>query len=140
MTITELAEKTASLSHVYQVTPKVYESFQHCSQDMNPLHTDEAFAKAKGFRGCVMYGNILNAFISHFVGMCLPTPHVMIQSQDINFHKPVFLNDEITLEAGIDTVSEAVNIINYKLKFYKTTDTGRQLVAKGHVQIGLLNE
>lgn len=140
MTITELAEKTASLSHVYQVTPEVYESFQHCSQDMNPLHTDEAFAKAKGFRGCVMYGNILNAFISHFVGMCLPTPHVMIQSQDINFHKPVFLNDEITLEVGIDTVSEAVNIINYKLKFYKTTDTGRQLVAKGHVQIGLLNE
>ena len=140
MTITELAEKTASLSHVYQVTPEVYNSFQHCSQDMNPLHTDEAFAKAKGFRGCVMYGNILNAFISHFVGMCLPTPHVMIQSQDINFHKPVFLNDEITLEAGIDTVSEAVNIINYKLKFYKTTDTGRQLVAKGHVQIGLLNE
>ncbi len=140
MTITELAEKTASLSHVYQVTPEVYESFQHCSQDMNPLHTDEAFAKAKGFRGCVMYGNILNAFISHFVGMCLPTPHVMIQSQDINFHKPVFLNDEITLEAGIDTVSEAVNIVNYKLKFYKTTDTGRQLVAKGHVQIGLLNE
>ena len=140
MTITELAEKTASLSHVYQVTLEVYESFQHCSQDMNPLHTDEAFAKAKGFRGCVMYGNILNAFISHFVGMCLPTPHVMIQSQDINFHKPVFLNDEITLEAGIDTVSEAVNIINYKLKFYKTTDTGRQLVAKGHVQIGLLNE
>lgn len=140
MTITELAEKTASLSHVYQVTPEVYDSFQRCSQDMNPLHTDEAFAQAKGFRGCVMYGNILNAFISHFVGMCLPTPHVMIQSQDINFHKPVFLNDEITLEAGIDTVSEAVNIINYKLKFYKTTDTGRQLVAKGHVQIGLLNE
>lgn len=140
MTITELAEKTASLSHVYQVTPEVYESFQRCSQDMNPLHTDEAFAQAKGFKGCVMYGNILNAFISHFVGMCLPTPHVMIQSQDINFHKPVFLNDEITLEAGIDTVSEAVNIINYKLKFYKTTDTGRQLVAKGHVQIGLLNE
>ena len=140
MTITELAEKTASLSHVYQVTPEVYDSFQRCSQDMNPLHTDEAFAKAKGFRDCVMYGNILNAFISHFVGMCLPTPHVMIQSQDINFHKPVFLNDEITLEAGIDTVSEAVNIINYKLKFYKTTDTGRQLVAKGHVQIGLLNE
>jgi len=140
MTITELAEKTASLSHVYQVTPEVYESFQCCSQDMNPLHTDEAFAQSKGFKGCVMYGNILNAFISHFVGMCLPTPHVMIQSQDIDFHKPVFLNDEITLDAGIDTVSEAVNIINYKLKFYKTTDTGRQLVAKGHVQIGLLNE
>jgi acyl dehydratase len=139
MTITELAEKTASLSHTYQVTREVYENFQLCSGDMNPLHTDETFAREKGFQGCVMYGNILNAFISHFVGMCLPTPHVMIQSQDINFHKPLFLNDEITLQASIDTVSEAVNIINYKLKFYKTTPEGRQLVAKGHVQIGLLN-
>ena len=138
MTINELAEQTASLSHTYQITHEVYEHFQRCSGDMNPLHTDESFAHDKGFEGCVMYGNILTAFISHFVGMCLPTPHVMIQSQDISFHKPVFLNDDITLEASIDTVSEAVNIINYKLKFYKTVATGRQLVAKGHVQIGLL--
>lgn len=138
MTITQLAEQTAHVSHVYLVTPEVYESFQRCSQDMNPLHTDADFAKDKGFPGCVMYGNILNGFISHFVGMLLPTPHIMILSQDISFHKPVFLHDEVTLEASIDTVSEAVNIINYKLKFYKTIATGRQLVAKGHVQIGLL--
>ena len=138
MTITELAEQTTQLSHVYHVTPVVYDSFQRCSEDMNPLHTDESFAREKGFPGCVMYGNILNAFISHFVGMCLPTPHVMIQSQDISFHQPVFLNDEITLQASVDTVSEAVNIINYKLKFYKTVETGRKLVVKGHVQIGLL--
>ena len=67
------------------------------------------------------------------------TPKVMIQSQDINFHKPVYLNDEILLEAGIDTVSEAVNIINYKLKFRRIKDGEKpELVAKGHVQIGLL--
>ncbi|MCR5469340.1 MaoC like domain-containing protein [Xylanibacter ruminicola] len=138
MTITELAEQTAHIEQVYQVTQEVYDSFQRCSRDMNPLHTDETFAREKGFKGCVMYGNILNAFISHFVGMCLPTPHVMIQSQDISFHKPVFLNDQITLQASIDTVSEAVNIINYKLKFYKMDEAGKQLVAKGHVQIGLL--
>ena len=138
MTITELAEQTAHIEQVYQVTQEVYDSFQRCSRDMNPLHTDETFAREKGFKGCVMYGNILNAFISHFVGMCLPTPHVMIQSQDISFHKPVFLNDQITLQASIDTVSEAVNIINYKLKFYKRDEAGKQLVAKGHVQIGLL--
>ena len=138
MTITELAEQTAHIEQVYQVTQEVYDSFQRCSRDMNPLHTDETFAREKGFKGCVMYGNILNAFISHFVGMCLLTPHVMIQSQDISFHKPVFLNDQITLQASIDTVSEAVNIINYKLKFYKMDEAGKQLVAKGHVQIGLL--
>ena len=141
MTITELADKSANIQYTYKVTPDVYFSFQRCSNDYNPLHTDKAFAERKGFEGCVMYGNILNAFISHFVGMLLPYREVMIQSQDINFHKPVYLNDEILLEAGIDTVSEAVNIINYKLKFRRIKDGEKlELVAKGHVQIGLLLE
>ena len=138
MTITELAEKSANIQYTYRVTPEVYYSFQRCSNDFNPLHTDRMYAISKGFPGQVMYGNILNAFVSHFVGMLLPLKEVIIESQDISFHKPVFLNDDIILETSIDTVSEAVNIINYKLKFYKTVTNGRQLVAKGHVQIGLL--
>lgn len=138
MTITELAEKSANIQYTYKVTPEVYYSFQRVSNDYNPLHTDEAFANSKGFNGRVMYGNILNAFVSHFVGMLLPTREVMIQTQDINYHKPVYMNDDIQLEAGIDTVSEAVNIINYKLKFRRITEGKSELVAKGHVQIGLL--
>ena len=139
MTIAELAEQTEKIEHIYQVSPEVYHAFQLCSGDFNPLHTDVAFAQSKGFANCVMYGNILNAFISHFVGMLLPTSEVMIQSQDISFHKPVFLNDQISLEATVDTVSEAVGIIEYKLKFRRISDSVKpELVAKGHVQIGLL--
>ena len=140
MTIKELEEQTKSISYTYRVTPDVYYSFQRCSNDFNPLHTDEMYANRKGFTGQVMYGNILNAFVSHFVGMLLPSREVMIQSQDISFHKPVYLNDEIQLEAGIDTVSEAVNIINYKLKFRRITEGKSEIVAKGHVQIGLLTK
>lgn len=138
MTITQLAEQSAKISHTYQVTPEVYKNFQLCSSDLNPLHTDATFASSKGFASVVMYGNILNAFISHFVGMLLPTREVMIQSQDICFQKPVYLNDEITLESSIDTVSEAVNIIQYKLRFFRMKGDKREAVAKGHVQIGLL--
>lgn len=138
MTINETARLSSQLTHVYRITPETYYSFQRCSNDYNPLHTDEAFAQSKGFQGCVMYGNILNAFISHFVGMLLPTRSVMILSQSMSFHKPVFMNDEITLQASVDTVSESTNLIDYKLKFYRTGEAGRQLVAKGHVQVGLL--
>ena len=138
MDINQLAELSAHIEYIYKVTPDVYYSFQRCSNDYNPLHTDAAFAGKKGFDSCVMYGNILNGFISHFVGMLLPTRDVMIQTQDISFHKPVFLNDEILLEARIDTVSEAVNSINYKLKFRRIEGGKNEIVAKGHVQIGLL--
>lgn len=140
MTIMELAENSASILHTYKVTPDVYYNFQCCSNDLNPLHTDMEYVSSKGFPGLVMYGNILNAFVSHFVGMLLPSREVMIQSQDISFHKPVFLNDEILLEAGIDAVSEAVNIVRYKFKFRRIGDGKQELVAKGHVQVGLLNK
>lgn len=137
MTITELAEQSAKIQHTYKVTSDIYSSFQKCSNDYNPLHVDQLYAVSKGFSDCVMYGNILNAFISHFVGMLLPSKEVMIQSQDISFHKPVYLNNEIMLEATVDTVSEAVNIIVYKLKFRRLDEDKSELVAKGHVQIGL---
>ena len=137
MTITELAEQSAKIQHTYKVTSDIYSSFQKCSNDYNPLHVDQLYAVSKGFSDCVMYGNILNAFISHFVGMLLPSKEVMIQSQDISFHKPVYLNDEIMLEATVDTISEAVNIIVYKLKFRRIGEGKPELVAKGHVQIGL---
>lgn len=140
MTFKELAEQSQHIEVNYKVTPEVYYSFQRMSNDYNPLHTDEAFAKKKGFPGCVMYGNILNGWVSHFVGMALPSRDVMIQSQDIQFRKPVYLYDEILLKSEIETISDAVEIINYKLKFYRIDLEKPQLVATGHVQIGVLKD
>lgn len=138
MQFQELVEKSQAIEVTYHVTPEVYFGFQRISSDYNPLHTDEAFAKSKGFPERVMYGNILNGFVSHFVGMALPSRDVMIQTQDIQFRKPVYLNDEILLKSSIEEVSEAVEIINYKLKFYRMGGAKPELVASGHVQIGIL--
>ena len=138
MELNELIEQTQHIECIYNVTEDVYNAFQKASGDYNPLHTDTAFAKAKGYPQCVMYGNILNCFVSHFVGMILPMKEVMIQTQDIQYHKPVFLNDEIKLCAEVEDYSEAVRIINYRLKFYRNNTDKLQLVAKGHVQIGLI--
>ena len=140
MDIKQFAEQSARIEYTYRVTPDVYYSFQRCSNDYNPLHTDKMYAEEKGFTGKVMYGNILNAFVSHFVGMLLPARDVMILSQDISFHRPVYLGDDIQLEARVENVSTAVNTIEYKLKFRRLGAEKPEMVAKGHVQIGLLNK
>ena len=123
------------LTHHFNVSESVYQSFQSCSGDMNPLHTNESFAQKKGFHGRVMYGNILNAFVSYFVGECLPTKDVIIHSQDIAYKNPVYLNDELHFEAEIEGVYESVNAIEFKFKF---TNKNNKVAAKGHVQIGLI--
>lgn len=139
MEFQELVEKSQLIEVIYHVTPDIYFGFQRISSDFNPLHTDEAFAKSKGFPERVMYGNILNGFISHFVGMALPSRDVMIQTQDIQFRKPIYLNDSVILRSTIEKTSASVKIINFKLKFYRKGGEKLELIATGHVQIGLLH-
>ena len=140
MDILQLAKHSQQIQHIYSITPEVYYSFQRCSNDYNPLHTDEDFAKSKNFSERVMYGNILNCFVSHFVGMLLPVRNVILIAQDIQYHRPVYLYDEICMEAIVNNVSDTVNIIEYKLKFFKQMEEKKTIVAKGHVQVGLLKE
>lgn len=121
----------------FQVTEEVYKSFQQCSGDMNPLHTDADFAKQKGFGGCVMYGNILNCFVSYAIGMKMPTPDVMIQTQDIQYKNPVFMNDKLEMTIETEEIHESVNVVMFKFKF---TNDKNKVVAKGHVQIGVLQK
>lgn len=124
-----------SYKQTYTVTPEVYTHFQGCSKDYNPLHVNEEFAKSKGFSKKVMYGNILNAFISHFIGECLPTQEVVIHSQTISFNNPVYLNENLSFKAEVVGVFESVNVIEFKYKFTKPDD---KTAAKGKIKIGVL--
>ena len=117
------------------VSPVVYQGFIKLFNDKNPLHTNEEFAKGKGFREKVMHGNILNGFLSYFIGECLPTKDVMIQTQEIKFLKPVYVNDQVTLRAEIEEVYESVNTLEFKY-FFENQDKVK--VARGKIQIGLL--
>ena len=138
MSFEEFADLSAHITHTYQVTPDVYYSFQRCSNDYNPMHTDAAFARDKGFDAPIMYGNILNAFLSHFAGMLLPSRNVMILSQSILFQNPVFLNDEITFESKIDKLSPTVKVVDYKFKFRRIKEDKKELIANGHIQVKML--
>ena len=121
--------------HKFVVTQAVYDGFQQCSGDFNPLHTNQDFAKGKGFPQCVMYGNILNGFVSYFIGMLLPSQEVIIHSQEIMFKNPVFLNDELDFTAKVEDISEVVNTVIFKYAF---RNAAAKLVARGHVQIGVI--
>lgn len=122
-------------THPFTITQDVYQQFQLCSKDGNPLHTNGEFAKSYGFTDKVMYGNILNAFLSVFIGECLPIKNVIIHSQEIVFKNPVFMNEELNFEAIVSGIYEAVNAIEFKYKFIKQDG---KIAAKGLIQIGLL--
>jgi 3-hydroxybutyryl-CoA dehydratase len=119
----------------YTVTPKVYEGFIHTFEDNNPLHTNLEFANKHGMPQVVMHGNILNGFLSHFIGEALPKKNVIIHTQSINFYLPVFLHDNVTLQADITEQHESVK--TFVFKFIFRNQHGKR-VAKGLIQIGLI--
>ena len=131
----ELTQFDKEYHHLFVVTQEVYDAFQKCSSDRNPLHTDQEFARSKGFPECVMYGNILNGFVSYFIGMLLPSPDVIIHSQDIAYKNPVFMGDELDFTAKVEDISEAVKAVMFKFAFRNQRG---KIVAKGHVQIGVI--
>ena len=115
----------------FVVTQEVYDAFQCCSADMNPMHVSDDYAQRRGYDKRIMYGNILNGFVSYFVGMMLPSQSVIILSQDIAYHKPVYMNDELEFRAKLTNLSEAVGVAEFKYKFLRANKT----VARGGGQL-----
>ena len=120
----------------FVVTDDLYRGFIELFDDRNPLHVDEAFARARGFQGKVMHGNILGGFLSYFVGECLPTRNVIIHSQEILYKAPVYLNDALSFEAVVDGVHESVGAVEFRFRFRNAEGA---TVSKGKMQIGLLS-
>ena len=119
----------------FTVTPRVYDGFVDVFNDKNPLHTDSGWAQSFGFKDKVMHGNILNGFLSFFVGECLPQKNVIIHSQSIRFSLPVYLGDELEFTAEITGFFESVNTYEFKFTF---RNSDKKRVANGNIQIGLL--
>ena len=119
----------------FKVSQNIHEGFMELFRDNNLLHSNEDFAKSKGFHSRVMHGNILNGFLSFLIGECLPIKEVIIHSQNIQYKQPVYLNDELLLEATVIDIHESVNTIEFSFRF---TNLEHKVVAKGNFQIGIL--
>ncbi len=119
----------------FVVSSAIHQDFIQLFKDKNPLHTSEEFAVSNGFRGLVMHGNILNGFLSYFIGECLPEKNVLIHSQEIQYKNPVYLNDRLAFKAEVTGIYESVKAIEFNYMF---TNDAAAIIAKGKFQIGLL--
>lgn len=121
--------------HTFVVTKDVYQGFLDVFNDNNPLHVTPSFAQSKGFKDVVMHGNILNGFVSYFIGELLPVKNVMIMQQEIKYHLPVFLNDSLKFLAVQSDTFDSVNALEFKFEFKNADD---KKVAKGKILIGII--
>ena len=88
------------------IKPEYIELFAEMSGDRNPLHFDEARARASRFGEIVVQGGITSAILNAVVAEELPGPGTVFLSTDWRFTAPVRPGDTITGEVEIVDVRE----------------------------------
>ena len=89
-------------------------TFAAVTGDLNPAHTDEAFAEGTPFRGRVAHGMLTSSLISAVLGTQLPGPGTIYLSQDLKFKRPVRIGDTIRGSAEIVELLPEKNIAKLK--------------------------
>ena len=97
------------------ITKEMEDSFRVITGDENPLHKEDDFAleiSGGNFKGHAAFGMLTASFYSTVAGMYLPGKYSLIHSFDeISFMKPVFVGDELTVNAEVIDKDEALKII-----------------------------
>ena len=78
-----------------QITTQVIAQFAEVSEDRNPLHLDEEFAKTTQFGQCIAHGMISAGLLSA-VHTKYPGDGTVYLSQTLKFVRPVLVNDTLT--------------------------------------------
>ncbi len=84
-----------------KVTSRDIELFTEMSGDRNPLHYDEAVAKATRFGGIVVQGGVTSAILNAVVAEELPGPGTVFLQTHWSFKAPVRPGDTITGEVEV---------------------------------------
>ncbi len=127
-------ELKVGMSESFQVTitEAMLDSFKGITGDVNPLHNDEEFAKAKGHVGRVAYGMLTASFLSTLAGVYLPGEKSLIQQVETKFSSPVYIGDELTVKGEIVELVESVQRLELKVTI--TNQNGKK-VLRGKMQI-----
>lgn len=90
--------------------------FAELSGDLNPMHVDDAYAISKGYAGRIVYGMCASALYSTLVGMYLPGEKCLLNKCNIEWRKPVYIGDELTVSGEVIDKRDATQRIRIKGK------------------------
>ncbi|XP_057545059.1 uncharacterized protein LOC130824179 [Amaranthus tricolor] len=87
--------------------------YSKVSQDSNPLHFDDEFAKTPGFQGRIVHGMLVASLFPQIISSHFPG--AVYVSQSLQFRQPVYVGEEILGEV------QATNIRAFKKNYLCNT-------------------
>lgn len=111
-------------------------AFAGLSTDFNPVHVNEDYAKQSIFGQRIVHGFLVGSLISATIASKLPGEGSIYLHQDMDFSKPVYLNDTITASVVVVGLRLEKHIVTLETICRNQRD---EVVIKGSAVIKLLN-
>ena len=95
-----------SYSKNFEITEKMGEMFAEISGDKNPIHLNCEYAKKTIFGKKIVHGMLVVSFISGILGNDFPGVGTVYLNQEINFKKPIYYNEVISINVEVEEIDE----------------------------------
>ena len=115
-----------SITKEQTITDDMVREFVRISGDDNPIHVDDDFAKNSIFKKRIVHGMLTVASASpYFFELC--GYNYVLVNMNIDFIKPVFINETVTTSLNITNKEESKKRLLVKIE----SRVGERLVGKG---------
>jgi 3-hydroxybutyryl-CoA dehydratase len=88
--------------------------FSELTGDFNPMHVDSDYAKSRGYEDKIVYGMLVSSLYSTLVGMYLPGEKCLLNKCDVDYRRPVYVGDKLTVYGVV--VDKRVSTGRIKIK------------------------
>ncbi len=110
----------ASFERVFE--EKDLQTFADLSGDYNPLHLDPMYAAETSFGRPVVHGMLVASLCSTLMGTYLPGRRCLYLAQTLEFRKPVFVGDVVTVTGTVMTKSPATRILTIAISITREAE------------------
>lgn len=121
-----------SASHIRTISAEDIDLYAKITDDYNPVHMDEEYAKRTVFGGRIAHGTITLGLSAPVIGMKLPGQGCALISISSDFIRPVKIGDTITAFAEVIAKDAGKRVIELSLKF---TNQRNEDVAVGSARV-----
>lgn len=103
-----------------ELSKDMEDAFRTITNDVNPLHSDDDFAREIGggkFDFHVSFGMLSASFLSTLAGVYLPGKYSLIHSIDnVSFKKPVYAGDKLNITGTVTDKEDGLKLIKVKVR------------------------
>ena len=120
------------------VTAEMQDEFMRITGDVNPMHTDAQHAALHGYGGGhLVYGMLTASFLSTLAGVYLPGRRCLFQECSVQFARPVYIGDELTVSGRVTQIDARFSRVAIKAQI---TNQRAEKVLRGKLLVGILED